>query len=735
MLKSKATTKITRSEDARAKEIEQIRKEYYAQVEKHTPNNIKCAHIFDLNNLNSQKIRIKKEHIEKWNLEEWLITYKREAGVSTGGIRGAQNIMFPWDTRFPLNQLGVALATIGKAHVLKEDITGREINKLCTGEVRYNTHDYLEIIKRIHAEQGIRTHVLPGENITSVWMASFLIFMLDYDGGEYVTSSHAISSKIATKDLDNQGSQFTPELSSRFVKKIEGIIGIAEKNGFDITLGFADSPLITTEIDGVKMYIDYLKKGVATKENLDLIKKARDGGLEIMFECIGGCMYEIMDKITKKLGINSAYAWNNTEHDPFYHGIGKTLKNPITKKEEFFDYGCDTTIKETVETMGYEKLFADKPEGYPIIMVDPDGDRIVIGQIESVSNKNTLEKLGIPFIRLDNKRLMTYLTPNQSFLLTMDFHASQLKKAGLWENHPRFIITTTPSAASWAEWAEKVGVKVIFVPVGFKEIANIMKKIEKQILENKGKEVEIKDIFGNTVNLGIEPRLVFAGEESGGMITGPEELIKSRKGRIAIAMREKSAGEASIIVSAMIAKLYSDKKLFSRYLEEIFNKYDIKRRFDIRKEIRFYNESEPDPDKLKKSKAKGELLRDKTDDFFVSIALSLKEGRIEMKDAKKILKEALPELNFSNLKNIIFVGDGTYFDFTDKFIEIRKSGTDAIIKGYGAGENKGNCILYAEKIAGYNGKITPEFDRMIPKEIYKSCQQRRLDILKEFQRI
>ena len=49
------------------------------------------------------------------------------------------------------------------------------------------------------------------------------------------------------------------------------------------------------------------------------------------------------------------------------------------------------------------------------------------------------------------------------------------------------------------------------------------------------------DVFSNPVNLGKDPRLVFAGEESGGMIMGTEELIKSKNGRFAFAMREKSA--------------------------------------------------------------------------------------------------------------------------------------------------------------------------------------------------
>jgi len=192
-------------------------------ADKFTPEEIKKSPIFNLEDPGEVKIYLTKELIEKLKIEDWLKNYEKEAKVSTGGIRGPQNILYPWDTRFPINQMGVVMATLGKALVLKEDVKG-EINKIAAGEVRYNTQTYVDLISRVQAQMGINTH-LPFERQTiPVWMVSFLIFMLDYDGGEFVTSSHAISSKIATKDLENQGSQFMPEMSLRFIEKIKGII-------------------------------------------------------------------------------------------------------------------------------------------------------------------------------------------------------------------------------------------------------------------------------------------------------------------------------------------------------------------------------------------------------------------------------------------------------------------------------------------------------------------------------
>lgn len=725
--------KGTSTEDVKRDEIKVFKEQYFSRIEKNTPEDVKKNPIFDLKNPKSFKVRLTKDLIEKYSIKEWFETYKKEALVSTAGIRGAQNSLYPWDTRFPLNQMGVALATLGKALVLKDEVKG-DIHKICSGEVRYNTDEYIEIIRRIQAAQKITTHLPFNDDKTAIWMASYLIFLNDYAGGEYVTSSHAMSSKIATKDLDDQGSQFIPEISAKFVNKIEQVLKKAEEDGYDIEFSAKDSSFIKNDFDGIDEYMKYLRAGVATDKGMQLIQEQVKNGLVILYETIGGCMGKIMEKVYDELKISDAFEWNNFEQDPFFHGIGKTNFNPITKESGFFDYGCDTTILDVEKTMGYDKLLRDKPIGFPVIMVDPDGDRINLGQIESIDRKEKLEELGINFYELDDKRLFAFYMPNQSFFLTLNYQAKQLKAEGKWDDHPRFIITTTPSAATWVEWAENNGVKAVNVPVGFKEIATIMKKVEAQIKTNPNQPVKVHDIYGDEIYLGVQPRLLFAGEESGGMITGPEELIISKGGRIAISMREKSAAEASIICTAMFAECHKKKMLLSEYLEEVFKEHNIKWKYDLRIDRRFYNESNPDPVALKKEKAEGEKQRDVIDDFFLSIALSVRDMTITIDTARDILKEALPSLDFSNLENMYFVGDGTYFRFSDKYLEIRKSGTDAIIKSYAAGTDKKECLSYAQTILDYEGDITPLFKKHIPDETYQNCQDMAMDILRDFQK-
>ena len=691
------------------KDVESMKKAFFKSVEEITPEEIKDKPLIDLSNKGKIKLNLTKELVEKWKLDEWLANYKKEAHVSTGGIRGVQNILYCWDTRFPIHQLGVALATLGKALVLKDKIKDRQINKIASSEVRYNSQHYVELISRIQAAQGIKTHRPFKDKNTTIFMTSYLVFTHDYDGGEYATSSHAISRKIATKDLDSQGSQFMPEMSLEFVAKIEEIIEKAKNDGYTIELSEKDDPLIVHDFDGFDEYTEYLKNGVATETSINLINEAVSKGLKIMVECVGGSFYHNATNLFKRLGILETFDWCNIEEDPFFHAVGKTWVGG-----ELIDYGCDSSLERVQVTMGYEKILADKPVGYTVLIADPDSDRLITGQVEPVERAEKLKELGIHFIKLGDDRVFVFYTPNQSFFFTMDYQMKYLKKASFWDNHPRFMIKTTASAIYWDRWAAANNIKVVDVPVGFKEIATMMKKIEKQISESK--EVVVHDVYGNKINIGKDPRMVFAGEESGGMITGPEKLIKSRKGRIAVAMREKSDGEAAVLETALIADLFLQKKFLSEYFEQIFEENNIKERFDILMDPILYNENEPDPEILKREKAEGEKLRDEIDKCFLSICLGLKDNIITFDNAKEILSEMMPTLDFSDLEYVKFVGDGTYFRFKHKFVEVRKSGTDAKFKTYGGGEDQDEMKKYVAGISDFKGEKGKLFRKYISDE-------------------
>ncbi len=286
------------------------------------------------------------------------------------------------------------------------------------------------------------------------------------------------------------------------------------------------------------------------------------------------------------------------------------------------------------------------------------------------------------------------------------------------------------NAEMW--WLGTCGDEPNVVPVGFKEIANIMKKVELKLKNYPEKEIIIDDVFGAPVNLGVNPRLLFGGEESGGMIMGTEELIESLAGRKAIAMREKSATEAIIVASALISKLQKAQVSLSEYLVEIFKENDIIGRYDTRVDIAYYNESEPDINKLKTDKVAGEAKRTKNDLFYLSMAIAVREGLMTIEDVRKVLNDAFKSLIFDNLKSIKFVGDGTYLEFTDKYIEIRPSGTDAKTKAYGGGSDKAVIETYANVLGNYSGDRTALHKSFISDEFYDKTKDKAMEYYLKF---
>ena len=727
-----------------------LENELFKNVYDKTPDYVKNLNLMNFDNDGEFSFILKKEHLKPYdevtnpgglNLEEWFANYAKEAKVSTAGIRGPQNILFPQDTRFPINLVGIVLATLAKALVANEKYAGKHIVKVAGCEVRYNSKLFLDAIARIQAANGIQTLVPNGKQTIPIWLASFLAFKLDLLGGEYITSSHGISVKNATKDLNSQGSQYLPEESMEFVNKIQQIFDeVNEKGSYEIKIAANDNPLINESVmksidDGVDLYVEYLKSGVAKNVNLDLIKSFDS---KIVIENVGGSAYRTLSRVLKNLGIDEKFVWFNVEEDPFFHSIGKYDVTPKGEKA-FYDYSVDATVIAkkpdgtkffpVIDTLHYDEKLKDYPVGTAVLITDPDHDRLTITQTESADRIPELKKLGVDYIELGNDVVLTVFTANQAFLMLMDFWAKQLKDENLWNNHPRFIIKTTASALSWDEWAAKNDVKVVNVPVGFKEIANIMKKVELKLKNSPQNEVIVDDVFGNPIDLGINPRLLFGGEESGGMIMGTEDLIKSQHGRCAVAMREKSATEAIIVASALISKLGQSGKYLSQYLAEVFEDNNIIGRFDTRVDIAYYNESEPDINKLKAAKIEGEALRTKNDMFYLSMAIAKRKGQISIDDIKRILNDkfAADGLSFDNLKSIKFVGDGTYLEFDNKYIEIRPSGTDAKTKAYGGGLDKFEIEKYASILGNYSGDRTELHKQLISAQTYENCKSDAMD--------
>ncbi|MDP2929314.1 MAG: hypothetical protein Q8O01_04540, partial [Candidatus Omnitrophota bacterium] len=419
----------------------------------------------------------------------------------------------------------------------------------------------------------------------------------------------------------------------------------------------------------------------------------------------------------------------------------KLLRDVISiqlNSEKVLIFETGIRILPVIRTMGYNKSLKHAPMGTVIELTDPDGDRLITAQIVDIKYRDELEALGLAYEILDDKRVLVVFMPNQSFLMTIDFRKEMLKRDKEWDNRNWFMIKTTASAAAWDDWAaaqtdksykvkyastdrwiEVKGVPVVNTPVGFKEIASIMKKAEKQMREAPDKEVIIEDIFGNQINLGLQPSLLFAGEESGGEIFGPTELIDSTNGRKALAMREKSAGEAMVITSAMAADLERKNITLVDYLVSIFKGNKITNQFDYREDVIYFNESEPDINIRKKAEAEGLKMKEENDFFFLAVAVALRDDKITFAGAKAFLEKTFSGVDFTELKAIYFVGDGVYLKFSDRVVEIRPSGTEAKTKGYAMGASPRTLVNDAKELAGYySGSMREQLMDLLGRDVH-----------------
>ena len=114
------------------------------------------------------------------------------------------------------------------------------------------------------------------------------------------------------------------------------------------------------------------------------------------------------------------------------------------------------------------------------------------------------------------------------------------------------------------------------------------------------------------------------------------------------------------------------------------------------------------------------------------MAIAVKQNKMTLDNVKEVLNDSFKSLIFDNLKSIKFVGDGTYMEFTDKYIEIRPSGTDAKTKAYGGGSDKAILETYAEAMGNYSGDRTELHKKYIDDKFYNSAKDIAMKYYLEF---
>jgi phosphomannomutase len=682
------------------------------------------------------------EVAQRINLRQQIDEFAEEAKVSTAGVRENQNVLCSWDPRYRINQYIFALLAESLARLVKElqpervaglpplDLDhvrtqlgaetvqliegiferplGEAIEfartnplRMVGGEVRSNTPQYVGLMSRIYAARGLHVFVTADRGFgdtSTIFMWSFLVYLLGMSGGDYFTSSHGAPQKQSDKILAPDGAQYLPPLYARIVEHLYAILAEIESGGYTVRLAALDDPHLhyTLTYDRTaKLYANYLRQGPASPAALHTIGEAIGQGLRLQLDFFGGAGYRTIYPVLQELGIDKAFLGGllRCEEDAFFHNVGfRVGKKKGTEEYEVVHDSVDASLPIVVQSAGYDELLENAPDGQMIFNVDPDSDRFVVGQLVPATEKPKLDELGITSLPMGG-RLFALYSPNQFFLLLAENDRVVAMQDGSWQRYSNFDVHTYVSALSWDEWAARHDIPVVRVPVGFKEIAAVIRQVEEGV--GKG-PIEITNELGETVSIGSNPKLHHAGEESGGKIGGPTSPIYNLFGQSVLGMREKSSGEACVSAVSLAARLWLESRqdatqyYLHTYLQKVFTDSAIENRMEFRGDIVHYNEAIFDPKELAQAKKAGIAERVAFNAFFTDLVSA--PGDLAGKAA--VLAEAMPEIasEWNRLERIDHWSDGLQFWFKRggklRDLCLRPSGTDAKTKVYLDGTDK-----------------------------------------------
>jgi phosphomannomutase len=225
-------------------------------------------------------------------------------------------------------------------------------------------------------------------------------------------------------------------------------------------------------------------------------------------------------------------------------------------------------------------------------------------------------------------------------------------------------------------------VRVFNTPVGFKYFGSMVGEVEEQL--RRGGEVILIDATGREVSLGHKPRMLIMAEESGGAAMGSSGWSISKTGRRqSLAMKEKDGMQLALMNLSVMATLFLENKSFAQLYVDKIREYDIVFRYYDRVDKKLFEESLRG-DEREKAQAVGNKAKEYMVETFRSfVGKSTEEVRREL---QVLVGESV---TIPEIKRVFWAGDGTYIDFNSFWFELRASGTDAVLRFYIEGKDKG----------------------------------------------
>ena len=404
-------------------------------------------------------------------------SFYKNLEFGTGGLRGVMGVGSNC-----INRYTVGGATQGLANYLKASFQNERIKVAIAYDSRNQSKVLAQLTADVLSANDIEVHLFPELRPTP--LLSFAIRYLKCHSGVVITASHNPKEYNGYKAYWTDGAQLVPPHDKNVIVEVNKI------TSFD-QVRFEGNPTkilaITKEVEDA--YYHEIQQLIPGKEAI-----ARQAGLPIVFSGIHGTGITMVPECLQRLGFNNCMV---VEEQRIPDGNFPTVESPNPEEQPAMQLALNLAKIKNAEL---------------VMATDPDADRVGIA------------------IK-DNQGVFFLLNGNQAFALMIWFILRNLKKD---ERH--YIAKTIVTTELIDTMADKFGVTCLNTLTGFKYIAELIKKLERD------------KVF------------VAAGEESYGYMVGDF-------------VRDKDAVSACAFFAAMGASARDEGNTLYNWLLDIYINY------------------------------------------------------------------------------------------------------------------------------------------------------------------
>jgi phosphoglucomutase len=379
------------------------------------------------------------------NEKELADAFYKDLEFGTGGLRG---IMGVGTNR--MNKYTVGFATQGFANYLKQQFSDKSLKVAIAFDSRNNSKYFAGITADVFSANGIFCYLF--ENLRPTPELSFAVRELQCDAGVMVTASHNPKEYNGYKAYWNDGAQLVPPHDVNVIDEVSKITSVDEVKWE------RHSNLVQTigeDIDN--LYLKQVHSLSFAHPKMENVAKT----LKIVYTPLHGTGITMVPKAFKMWGFENIHI---VEEQSIPDGNFPTVVSPNPEEKT----AMELALKKAKE------IDADL-----ILATDPDADRI------AAAVKN-----------LEGEYLL--LNGNQTLILLTYYLLSQ-RKANYSINPTDFVIKTIVSTELIPKMAKDYGVPCFDVLTGFKWIADVIRKYERNLKYIGGGEESFGYLAGDFV--------------------------------------------------------------------------------------------------------------------------------------------------------------------------------------------------------------------------------------------